>query len=388
MTVIEQRAIDAPTVHRIPTPAGANPAAQAVAVSGFRTETGEELPGLVITFQTWGTLNAAADNAVLVEHALTGDAHVVGEPGPGQPTAGWWPGLIGAGAPLDTRDQFVVAVNAVGGCRGTTGPASPAPDGRPWGSRFPRTTIRDQVHAEAIVADVLGIRRWQLVLGGSMGGMRAVEWVGSHPERTGAALVIASTPWATADQIAWGHAQLTAIESDPQWHGGDYYERGVVPGAGLGLARRIAHTTYRSAEELDERFGLSPQTRQHPVDGGQFAVQSYLDHQAAKLVRRFDAGAYANLTRAMATHDVTRDRGDLDDVLGRYDGLLRVVAVDSDRLFPVSLSEAMVAAYGRERLIVIHSRHGHDGFLIEHDQIATITADVVADTRPLERRVG
>ncbi|PWJ24725.1 homoserine O-acetyltransferase [Branchiibius hedensis] len=391
MTVVESRIAQAPArpqARRVPTPPGANPRAHAIGVPAFVTETGERIPDLVITFQTWGTLSPAADNAILIEHALTGDAHVVGPTGPDQPTPGWWPGIIGPGAPLDTDTSFVVAVNAVGGCRGTTGPHTLAPDGRAWGSRFPRTTIRDQVSAEAIVADYLGIDRWQLVLGGSMGGMRAIEWVGSFPERTGAALVIASTPWATADQIAWGHMQSVAIESDPAWHGGDYYATGHTPDTGLGLARRIAHNTYRSAAELDDRFGLTPQTSHRPLDGGQFAVQSYLDHQAAKLVRRFDAGSYLNLTRAMATHDVTRDRGDLADVLGGYDGLLRVVAVDSDRLFPPALSEAMVAAYGREPLLTIASDHGHDGFLIEHDQIATITADVVADTRPLGGAVG
>ena len=388
MTVVEsrfthQRPIVGVRSRALPTPEGANPAAHAIGVPAFVTETGEHIPDLVITYQTWGTLSPTADNAILVEHALTGDAHVVGSIGPGQPTPGWWPGIIGPGAPLDTDTNFIVAVNAVGGCRGTTGPHSIAPDGRAWGSRFPRTTIRDQVSAEAVVADHLGIDRWQLVLGGSMGGMRAIEWVGSFPERTGAALVIASTPWATADQIAWGHTQLVAIENDPNWHGGDYYDNSGTPEAGLGLARRIAHTTYRSAAELDDRFGVSPQTAHRPIDGGQFAVQSYLDHQGAKLVRRFDAGSYVNLTRAMATHDVTRDRGDLADVLGGYDGLLRLVAVDSDRLFPPALSDTMVAAYGREPLLTIHSEHGHDGFLIEHDQIAAITADVVADTRPL-----
>nr|WP_212755770.1 homoserine O-acetyltransferase [Flexivirga aerilata] len=337
------------------------------------------LPEVVVTFQTWGRLAPDAGNAVLVEHALTGDSHVVGDAGPGQPTAGWWPGLIGPGEPLDTRSLFVVAVNVLGGCRGTTGPGSIAPDGRHWGSRFPHTTIRDQVLVEAAVADALGIDAWLLVLGGSMGGMRAVEWVAGYPDRTDAALVIASTARACADQIAWGQAQTLAITGDPAYAGGDYYGTGRTPATGLGLARRIAHATYRSAAELNGRFGSEPQLGEDPLEGGRFAVESYLDHQAGKLVARFDAGAYVQLTRAMATHDVTRGRGTLSDVLGSYRGLLRVAAVDSDRLFPVPLSEEMAAAYGDEPVRLMRSDHGHDGFLVETDQVRALVRETVAD---------
>src|SRR5688572_6357192 len=164
-------------------------------------ERGGVLPDVTVAYQTWGTLSPYGDNAVLVEHALTGDSHVVGDIGPGHPSPGWWPGLIGAGAPLDTDRLFVVASNVLGGCQGTTGPASAAPDHRPWGGRFPFITIRDQVDAEAALADALGIERWHGVLGGSMGGMRALEWVATYPERVERALVIASTAYATADQV-------------------------------------------------------------------------------------------------------------------------------------------------------------------------------------------
>nr|WP_279672003.1 homoserine O-acetyltransferase [Flexivirga meconopsidis] len=347
------------------------------------------LPEVVVTFQTWGRLAPDASNAVLVEHALTGDSHVVGEAGPGQPTAGWWPGLIGPGEPLDTRALFVVAINVLGGCRGTTGPGSVAPDGRVWGSRFPHTTIRDQVLVEAAVADALGIDAWLLVLGGSMGGMRAAEWVAGHPDRTDAALVIASTARAAADQIAWGQAQTLAITSDPAYAGGDYYGTGTTPATGLGLARRIAHATYRSAAEFDDRFGADPQPGEDPLVGGRFAVESYLDHQAGKLVARFDAGAYVQLTRAMATHDITRGRGTLAEVLGAYPGLLRVAAVDSDRLFPVRLSEEMVAAYGQGTVRLMRSGHGHDGFLVETDQVRALVREAVTDVWQLRsRRLG
>ena len=360
-------------------PIFANPACRAIRLTDLALEAGGTLPEVVVSFQTWGTLSPEADNAVLVEHALTGDSHVVGDAGPNQPTPGWWPELIGPGRPLDTDRLYVVAVNVLGGCRGTTGAASNAPDGKPWGSRFPQTTIRDQVAVEAAVADALGIDRWLLVLGGSMGGMRTMEWVGGYPERTAGAMVIASTARATADQIAWGQAQTLAITGDPAYAGGDYYDTGATPDTGLGIARRIAHATYRSAAEFDDRFGSQPQFGENPLRGGRFAVESYLDHQAGKLVARFDAGSYVHLTAAMATHDITRGRGTLAEVLSGYEGLLRVVAVDSDRLFPPGLSHEMVRAYGRGSVRMIHSRHGHDGFLVESDQIAQHVREVVGD---------
>lgn len=362
-------------------PADANPDARAIRLSDVRLENGERLPEVVVTFQTWGHLSPNADNAVLVEHALTGDSHVEGDAGPGQPTAGWWPDLIGPGRPLDTDELYVVAINVLGGCRGTTGPGSPAPDGRAWGSRFPRTTVRDQVAVETAVADALGIDAWFLVLGGSMGGMRTIEWAAGHPQRTRAALVIASAALATGDQIAWGQAQTLAIISDPAYAGGDYYDTGVLPEDGLGIARRIAHATYRSADEFNTRFGVRPQESEDPLDGGRFAVESYLDHQAGKLVARFDAGSYVHLTAAMATHDVTRGRGSLTEVLGGYPGLLRVAAVDSDRLFPVELSEQIVEAHGRGHVRLMRSPHGHDGFLIETGQVAAIVAETIRDAR-------
>lgn len=370
-------------------PVGTNPASRALLLPEVSLESGVALPQVTVTFQTWGTLNASGDNAVLIEHALTGDSHVVGPAGPGQPTAGWWPGLIGPDAPLDTRELFVVASNVLGGCRGTTGPGSSDPSGHPWGSRFPVTTVRDQVAVEARLADALGIERWRLVLGGSMGGMRALEWVATHPERVDGALVIASTARATADQIAWGQAQALAITSDPDYLGGDYYGRGPGPRQGLGIARRIAHTTYRSAAELDTRFGRASQGAEDPLTGGRFAVESYLDHQAAKLTARFDAGSYLQLSRAMATHDVTRGRGSLAQVLGGYDGVLRTVAVDSDRLFPVELSQDIVEGHGRGDVRVMSSSHGHDGFLIETDAIAAAVADAVDAVRGVRpREVG
>ena len=343
------------------------------ALGAVELERGGVLPGVTLAYETWGELNAAGDNAVLVEHALTGDSHVIGPAGPGHPTPGWWDGLIGPGRPIDTDRWFVVAANVLGGCQGSTGPASTAPDGSPWGSRFPFLTIRDQVQAEALLADELGIERWALVLGGSMGGMRVLEWAVTHPQRVASALVLASTAHATAEQIAWCQPQLLAIRSDPHFHGGDYYDQDTGPAAGLGIARRIAHVTYRSELELHERFGRQAQGGEEPLGGdGRYAVESYLDHHAGKLTGRFDANSYLVLTEAMSSHDVGRGRGGTAAALARISGRLVVVAVDSDRLYPPRLSREVVDAVPGAELHTVHSDYGHDGFLIEVEQVGRV----------------
>ncbi len=339
-------------------------------------ETGGHLPSVRMAYETWGRLNAAGDNAVLVEHALTGDSHVEGPAGPGHPTPGWWDGLVGPRRPLDTRALFVVAANVLGGCQGTTGPASLDPHGRPWGSRFPFVTIRDQVEVEARLADSLGIARWHGVLGGSMGGMRALEWAVGHPDRVDVAIVLASAAYATADQIAWCQPQLLAIRSDPHFHGGDYYGVGAGPVAGLGIARRIAHTTYRSGTEIDDRFGRAPQGNERPLGGGgRYAVESYLDHHADKLARRFDANSYLVLTEAMNSHDICRGRGTVRDAVQRFAGRLVLAAVDSDRLYPARLTDELAVAGRNVTQRTITSPHGHDGFLIEIEQVGALISD-------------
>jgi homoserine O-acetyltransferase len=346
----------------------------------LRLDSGRRLPSVRMAYETAGTPSPARDNAVLVLHALTGDSHVAGAAGPGHPTPGWWDGLVGTGAPLDTDRWFVVCPNVLGGCQGTTGPSSPAPDGRAWGGRFPRVTVRDQVRAEAALADALGIDRWALVLGGSMGGMRVLEWAVGHPDRVARAVPIATTAAASADQIAWCAAQLAAIRSDPHWRDGSYHDRpeSEHPTAGLGVARRIAHVTYRSADELERRFGRSPQPGEDPGDGGRYAVESYLDHQAGKLAGRFDAGSYVVLTEAMNGHDVGRGRGGVATALGRVRADVTVVAVDSDRLYPVSQSEQVARHVpGARGPIVVSSAAGHDGFLVETRAVGGIVAEAL-----------
>ncbi len=352
-------------------------------VGDLRLESGALLPDVTVAFETWGTRSPSGDNAVLVLHALTGDSHVVGPAGPGHPTPGWWEGIIGPGQVLDTDRWFVVAPNVLGGCQGTTGPASAGPDGQAWGSRFPFITVRDQVTAERALADRLGIDRWALVLGGSMGGMRALEWAVTDPDRVERLLVLASTPYASGDQIAWCAAQLAAIRADPGFRGGDYYHApdGAGPHLGLGVARRIAHATYRSGAELNLRFGRKAQPGEQPLRGtGRYAVESYLDHHAEKLVRRFDANSYAVLTEAMNSHDVGRGRGGTAAALRRVTARTVVAAIDSDRLYPVELNrEIAEAVRSCAGLDLIGSPYGHDGFLIETGAVAELVEKLLSD---------
>lgn len=358
----------------------------------LKLESGEVVPEVVLAYETWGTLAPDGSNAVLLLHALTGDSHAAGPAGPGHPTPGWWDECVGTGRALDPARWFIVVPNALGGCQGSTGPSSTAPDGRAWGSRFPAVTLRDLATAEAALADALGISRWAAVIGGSLGGMRALEWAVGHPERVARLGLLACSAAASADQIAFSSAQTRAITADPHWHGGDYYGRwdhcdpcddpaadGHGPHAGLGLARRIAHLTYRSGPELNVRFGMRAQDGEDPLDGGRYAVESYLDHQAAKLVRRFDAGSYVTLTRAMSNHDVGRGRGGVRAALRRIEAPAAVAGITSDRLFPLWQQRELAEALPDCRQFrVIASAHGHDGFLTETAQVTAFLADVLA----------
>jgi homoserine O-acetyltransferase len=338
-----------------------------------RPERGGLLPSVRVAYETWGTLAPDASNAVLVEHALTGDSHVVGAAGPGHPTAGWWDGVVGPGTPLDTDRFFVVCANVLGGCQGTTGPWSFGPDGGRWGSRFPEVTVGDQVRVEAALADALGVQRWACVVGGSMGGMRALEWAVAMPDRVATLFFLASGAVASADQIGTQTTQQAAIRTDPRWAGGDY-DPADPPVEGLGVARRIAHLTYRSALELGGRFGNRVQ------DDGRFAVASYLDHHADKLASRFEAGSYVLLTGAMNSWDVGRGRGGVDAALRRVTARSVVAGVDSDRLYPIAQQQQVADALDVP-LQVISSPYGHDGFLIEVDAVGRLLRDLV-DGRP------
>ena len=335
-----------------------------------------------LAYETWGEPNAARSNAVLVLHALTGDSHAAGLSGPGHPRAGWWDPVVGPARAIDTDRFFVVCANILGGCQGTTGPASLAPDGRPYGSRFPRITIRDQVAVEAALADHLGITRWAAVVGGSMGGMRALEWAVAHPARVASVVVISTGAAASAEQIALCSVQIHAIRSDPRFRDGDYYDAGPGDGPhrGMGLARRIGHISYRTEVELDGRFGHDPQAGEDPLAGGRYAVESYLDHQADQLVRRFDANSYIVLSDGMNHHDVGRGRGGIAPALAGIEADVTIAGIDSDRLYPLRLQYELAALIPNAgEVTVLSSSHGHDGFLIEHEQVGKLIAGTLAE---------
>jgi homoserine O-acetyltransferase len=336
---------------------------------------------VTVAYETWGEPSPTRDNAVLIEHALTGDSHAAGEASPGHVTPGWWNPLIGPGAAIDTAKWWVVCPNTLGGCQGTTGPASLSPDGSPWGSRFPVITVRDQVSVEAALADALGIEQWAAVIGGSMGGMRALEWAVMFPERVRRMVVLACGAAATAEQIALCAVQAQAIRLDPAFRGGDYYAAGPGegPGRGLGLARRIGHITYRSELELETRFGRYPQSDEDPLRRGRYSVESYLDHHADKLVRRFDANSYLVLSRVMDHHDVGRDRGGLARALSKIRAASAVASVDSDRLYPPRLQHELATLLpDRPKVHPINSLYGHDAFLVESAQVATFVHTALA----------
>lgn len=340
------------------------------------TEHGDRIPNVRMAYETFGTLNESGDNALLITHALTGDSHLVGPAGPGHQTDGWWSELVGPGKPLDTDRWFIVAPNVLGGCQGTTGPASLADDYKEWGPRFPFLTIRDQVVAMQAFSKQLGIGVWQAVIGGSMGGMHALEYAIMFPDEVRRLAVIAAPPVTTADQIGLNLVQLEAIRSDPSFHDGNYYdaEVGHGPHNGLATARRMALLNYRSFTELNDRFGRSWQSARSPLgDGGRFAVESYLDFHGNKFTRRFDANSYVTLVQAMNSHDVGRGRGGVNEALGQITMPTLVIGIPSDRLFTLDGQEIIAREVpgniDGDVPSVLDSEFGHDSFLIEHDRV-------------------
>lgn len=343
----------------------------------FQLEGGGSLPEVRIAYETWGTLDPDGGNAVLVCHALTGDSHAAGRSGPGHPTPGWWDALIGPGRCLDTERDFVVCANVLGGCQGSTGPASVDPrTGVPYGSSFPLVSIRDSVRTQASLADELGIRRWRAVVGGSMGGMQALEWAVMFPDRVGALVLASTTAQASAQQIAWSHIGRSAVLADPGFRGGDYYDApdDAGPHRGLAVARMTAQVTYRSDEVFRDRFDRSLLGPLEFTLEPTFDVEGYLDYHGQKLVRRFDANSYLRLNRAMDLHDVGRGRGGVSPALGRVTAPTLVAAVRSDGLYPPDqqrrIHDELGSLGAHVEWVDIDSPHGHDGFLIETAQLA------------------
>jgi homoserine O-acetyltransferase len=355
----------------------------------FAVESGAVLRDVTVAYETWGSLNTDASNAVLVCHAWTGDSHAAGRAGPGHPTPGWWEDVIGPGKHIDTNRWFVVCANVLGGCQGSTGPASPHPaDGRPYGSRFPVVTIRDMVRHQARLMDHLGIKQWASVLGGSMGGMQVLEWVITYPQRVRSIVAIASCMQSSAQQIAWGVIGRRAIRLDPRWRGGDYYdaEPGDGPAEGLSIARQVAQVTFRSDNVFTERFGreLTDQAAVGDTFGlwQEFEVERYLHYHGDKLVRRFDANSYLIIGKAMDLHDVARGRGSLEAAMARITVPNLTIGINSDVLYPPYQQRQTARLLSRTGMpssyIEIDSPHGHDAFLIHFEQVGEPIAKFLA----------
>ena len=360
-----------------------------------RLDCGVELGPIRVAYETYGTLSPAADNVVLVCHALSGDAHAAGvaaapteestrdgfraeeRDGSAGKGLGWWDGMIGPGKAFDTDHFFVVSSNLLGGCRGTTGPASTNPaTGRPYGSDFPVITVADMVRVERALLDELGIARLRAVAGGSLGGMQALEWAVRYPDAVDAIIPIASTHALQPQGVAWNAIARNAITDDPDWQGGHYYGTGRSPTAGMGVARMVGHITYLSALSMQEKFGRRLQDKdaddvRYDLTRPEFEVESYLRHQAGSFVKRFDANTYLYMSRALSYFDLARQYGDgrLDTALRDLSARTLLIAFSSDWLYPPSGSEELARALdagGKSvELHVIDAPYGHDCFLLE-----------------------
>lgn len=370
-------------VHDLPAPARPGSrwsGRRALTLDSLALDGGAILAPATLAYETWGALAPAADNVVLICHALTGDAHVADLDAPDDPRAGWWNPLIGPGRVFDTDRYFVVCSNVLGGCYGSTGPASPHPaDGRPYGMRFPLVGIGDMVRAQRALLDALGVRRVAVVVGGSIGGQQAIEWAVAYPDFVERVAVLAAGARLGAQGIALNEIGRRAIAADPRWRDGAY-PPGDGPADGLAIARMVAMLSYTSADLLDDRFGrrLAARPTWQPGFGDAFDVESYLQYQGRKLVRRFDAATYVVLSRAMDRYDAAAGPGRGSDAaaLGRVRSSLLAVGVTSDWLFPPAqvraLAEGVRAAGGRARYVEIASPLGHDAFLKEWAQLDAI----------------
>ena len=336
-------------------------------------DSGATLSSVELAYRTYGRLDAARGNAVLVHHALTGDQHVA-SPHPGTGRPGWWPRMVGPGRPIDTDQVFVICANVLGGCSGSTGPGTPDPaTGRAYGLSFPVITVGDMVRAQARLLDALGIARLRACVGGSMGGMQALAFASAFPERTRACVALASAARHTAQNIAFHEVGRQAVMADPDWRGGDYLQLGVRPEKGLAVARMAAHVTYLSETALGRKFGRGLQSGEALSFGfdADFQVESYLRHQGASFVDRFDANSYLYITRAMDYFDLAAPHGGVlaGAFAGARDVEFLLASFTSDWLYPTAESRRVVralnAAGARASFVVIESDKGHDAFLLD-----------------------
>jgi homoserine O-acetyltransferase len=348
---------------------------------------GATLPSYDIAYETYGQLNAEKSNAVLVCHALNASHHVAGYYADDPKNVGWWDNLVGPGKALDTNRFFVIGSNYIGSCFGSTGPASTNPaTGKPWGADFPVVTVEDWVEAQARLADRLGIERFAAVIGGSLGAMQALQWTLSYPDRVRHSIVIAAAPKLTPQNIAFNEVARQAIMTDPDFHGGHYYDKGVVPTRGLRIARMIGHITYISGEAMAEKFGRVLRRGQPGFDFDiDFEVESYLRYQGDKFSSYFDANTYLRITKALDYFDPAADYGgNLSAALARAKAAFLVVSFKSDWRFTPARSREMVKALLDNRRIVsyleIDAPGGHDAFLLEdpryHKALAAYFANI------------
>lgn len=346
-------------------------------------ESGQTLSPIEVTYETYGTLNSTRDNAILVCHALTGDAHAAGKYTPDDPIPGWWDDLIGPGKALDTDRYYVICSNVLGGCRGTTGPTSINPQtGRPYGTDFPTITIRDMVKVQKLLLEYLGVKRTVTIIGGSMGGMQALEWAVTYPEFTCSVIAMAVSAASTAQQIAFNHVARRAIWLDPAWKGGHYYPEDG-PTEGLSIARAVGTITYKSDYSWNERFGRKVEFAGNMFSWeGRFSIESYLAYQGEKLERRFDANSYLYLLRAMDLHNVGRGyspTGSWEEALGRVQAPMLIIGINSDILYPPYQQHEMVCTLRRMGKDVeyyeLNSPYGHDSFLIEFEKMNLVVGN-------------
>jgi homoserine O-acetyltransferase len=351
-------------------------------------DSGQALGDVEIAYETYGTLAPDASNAVLVCHALTGDQYLASlHPITGKP--GWWERMVGPGKPIDTGRHFVICANVIGSCMGSTGPASIAPDGQPYAMRFPVITIRDMVRGLVALLDGLGIARLHTVVGGSMGGMQALSLAANWPDRAARVLVIAATARHSAQNIAFHEVGRQAIMADPAWAGGDYYAAPAKPDNGLAVARMAAHITYLSEAGLTEKFGRRLQAREAKGFNfdAEFQVESYLRYQGSGFVQRFDANSYLYITRAMDYFDLAEEfgagaqGGKLADAFAGTQARFCIVSFDTDWLYPTAESRHIVhalnAAGAKVSFVELSAPHGHDSFLLDHDQLDRVVKGFV-----------
>jgi homoserine O-acetyltransferase len=356
-----------------------------VRFDGISLDSGATVAPLDVAYETYGELNAAKSNAVLVLHAFSGDAHAAGiSPETGKP--GWWDNMIGPGKAFDTNKYFVICSNVLGGCRGTTGPASVNPaTGCPYAMSFPVITIGDMVRLQKMLIDWLGIPRLLTVSGGSMGGMQALEWAVAFPASVVSAIPIASTSRHSAQQIAFNEVGRQAIMADPDWNGGNFYG-GPLPGRGLAVARMVGHITYMSDDSMREKFGRRLQGKDNFSFGFDvdFEVEGYLRYRGSQFVGRFDANSYLYITKAMDYFDLTTGRGTLAAALEKTKARFLVISFSSDWLYPSYQSQEMVRALRSRNCDVayveLQSNYGHDSFLVDVAEQTDLVRGFLAST--------